>query len=123
MIVAIGCAPLFGAAIGSYCARLAFEFAHFQGADVTLETVEAQVLGLNSKWETSANVRVGANGREIFIDVTPELYERLDPYRHPGRDCLKLDAEIGRDGVMRLIVPAKWLDASLSVDRLVRCSV
>jgi hypothetical protein len=121
-ISAIIAAPLFGAAIGSYCVRTAFEFVHFLGAEVTSKTVQAQVVGLNSKWETSANIKIGEHGREIFVDVTPDLYERLDPYRTPGRDCLKLLAEIGREGIVRLIVPAKWLDDSLGVDRLAHCN-
>lgn len=106
--------------LGSYLARTAYEIRNFVGISPDRMQFAANVTGLESKYEFAAKV-VHQSGRSIFIDVDADLFSALEPYRHPGRDCLLLPVEIGRGGVRRFVVPAKLFDDSLGIENLVEC--
>lgn len=114
--------PVFGIAVGSYIARLTFEAYSFAGVRPSREVQIWAVSGISSgRHCCSAIVSADKMGRRIFVEIDRVLLDRLDPYRHPGRDCLKMQVEQGRHGVMRTTVPLKFFDNPLGIDSYLEC--
>jgi len=68
----------------------------------------------------SIYVRVRVDAREVWVRVTRELENVVQPVRSPGRDCLRVTMQFGRNRNRRLKVP-NYLDEPFGVDRLRRC--
>ena len=121
----IGLAMLvpFGAALGTYYARYFVELEAFLSYQPRTVELNAVVVGFGHSGRSSrvfADILPEAGARELQARVSDEIYSRLDAYRHPGRDCIKLFVEIGRGGTKRTELPNVF-DAPLGLDRLVRC--
>lgn len=116
--------PLFAMFTGTFLARTAVEAAAFAGMSPTRTPSEAFVINeYRSKWgELSAGVSFGPGKREVDVEITPDLFYRLEPYRAPGRDCLVLSTETGRWGVRRSMLPRRLFDDRIGVDRYVKCA-
>lgn len=114
--------PVLGAFLGSYVARTSYEVTSFIGYTAKRTELLAQVTGLGSKHEYKAEVEAYSGASSIWVDVDSDLYFRLEPYRQPGRDCLLLPVEVGRNGVRRFLMPAKVFDKSLSAEVLRSCN-
>ena len=114
--------PLFSCFICYYCARVAVEVAYFTGQTPLHSEIKAEVIrkGIGRYGSRSATVFPYPNAKEVYVNIDRELYAKLDPWKSPGRDCLKLHMETGRGGLNRVIVP-NLVDNSLGVERLVPC--
>jgi len=126
--LAIAATPLFGAAIGSHAARTIYEVAAFFVFDAKPSQMSVAVNGMSSRRGFSATVqgyqfrqRLLVDAREVHVEIDGTLYANLEPYRHPGRDCLSLPIQIGRNGVMRFVLPAAWFDEPLGIGHLTSC--
>ncbi|MBC8037583.1 MAG: hypothetical protein H7X89_10250 [Rhizobiales bacterium] len=111
------------AAGGAYYARLAIETIAFAGARTIYVVTPARVEGkgagrLFNQWAYIVPV---SGARRLKINVTPELYARLDPYRSRGRDCLLIKVTTGRWGFRRTLLPGAF-DEGLGIDRLIPCA-
>ena len=120
--------PCFGAATGSYAARTIYEFKAFYGYHTAPAQLSLMVKSISSRHGLTANVTalqildgVKVEGRVVKVEIDETLYANLEPYRQPGRDCLSLPAQIGRNGVRRLILPAAWFDEPIGIGHLSRC--
>lgn len=120
--------PCLGAVTGSYAARSMYEFKAFYGYETTPILINFLVKGKSSRHSLTASVTafkildgVKIEGREVKVEIDETLYANLEPYRQPGRDCLSLPAQIGRNGVRRLILPAAWFDEPIGIGHLSRC--
>lgn len=107
-----------------YSAMLSYEYAHFAAADTTTKAVTVEVTDLNrpNYFGHTANFILDGRSRSVRADITRDLYYRLDPNRHPGRDCLRVTVETGRNGVERYLLPARVLDPGLGAESWVDCS-
>lgn len=105
--------PIFGAFLGTFGARTVFEATSFWGYQSEKAEMLAEVKSIGSKRGYTAEIEAYPGARNIWVDVDSDLYSRLDPYRQPGRDCLLLPVEIGRNGVRRFVIPARFFDKSL----------
>jgi hypothetical protein len=116
--------PIFALAIGTFLARTSVEAASFVGLSPLSTPTEAVVVGLGSqKWgQHSATVSFGPGTRKVDVEVTPDLYYRLEPYRAPGRDCLELTTETGRWGFRRTMLPRRFFDDPISASQYVQCA-
>ena len=114
--------PLLAIPVATYYARLATEAAAFAGAARQAIVVTAPVTSMSRRgFFDRAYVRPDPQARELQVNVSADLSARLDPYRAPGRDCLRLDGEVGRGGTRRVRVP-RVLGSGLGVERLVPCA-
>ncbi|HSG34769.1 MAG TPA: hypothetical protein VLA37_09550, partial [Sphingomonadaceae bacterium] len=98
-----------------FLARTAYEELKFRGAQTTSTFEEATVFDKDTRWKRSAGVTFGPNTRDIFVRIDADVYSSLDPWRRPGRDCLLLEVQTGRDGVRRAIGP-NFLEPALGID-------
>ena len=111
--------------IGTSLARVATLELAFVGYDPAIQTVEAKVTDFRrgTKWPGRyASFKVDDNSREIEVKVTADLYDSLDPWRSPGRDCLIIQVQQGRGGLRRTVVPNLSFDEPLGVEHYRRCS-
>jgi hypothetical protein len=115
--------PIFCALIATFFARVAVEHAAFVGLRPVEAPVEAQVLsaGLERNGGQFASVSFGPRTRSVDVEISPELYDRLDPIRAPGRDCMILSVETGRFGLRRTMLPRRWFDKPIGVDHYKTC--
>jgi hypothetical protein len=114
-------APIFGAVLGSYYARVGFEYWHFAFYQPQKRIVLALITeASNGRGGPFAHAATSPVGRDMMIDISGDLLDHLDPIRQPGRDCLWLSEEVGREGVRRVILPNKF-DQGLGLDHLRRC--
>jgi hypothetical protein len=119
--VAMVSAPIFGGLAGSYCARLGYEFVAFTGYAPQHAQLTAPVTSISTgRGGPAAYVVPYEGARELRLRISSALYDRLDPIRTPGRDCLTLTIEIGRNSVKRAILPA-WFDTSVGSEQWVQC--
>lgn len=101
--------------------RLAFEAIAFSGVPPSGVTIAAPIIDMSSrKLGTHASIKIDPSSREIRVSVTQDLYERMDAYRFPGRDCLTLIVQTGRFGIRRAVVPAPF-DQGIGVEKLRPC--
>ncbi len=121
--------PFIGAATGSYAARSMYEFKAFYGYDTAPIQLNLMVKSISSRNSLTANVTafkildgVKVEGREVKVEIDGTLYANLEPYRQPGRDCLSLPAQIGRNGIRRLVLSATWFDEPIGIGHLSRCA-
>ena len=113
--------PIFGGLAGSYCARVAYEFIAFTGYTPQHAQLAAPVTSISTgRGGPAAYVVPYEGARELRVRINSALYDRLEPVRMPGRDCLTLPVEIGRNGVKRTILPA-WFGASVGTGQWVQC--
>jgi hypothetical protein len=114
--------PVMTMLVSTYYARLGFELAEFAGFDAKASSIMMRVdsRGSGRSGGPWAYVQPPEPARQLQIKITDALYDRLDPIRQPGRDCLILPVEIGRSGYHRAILPAVF-DKGIDVDRLVAC--
>lgn len=117
-------APIFALAIGTFLARTAVEAAAFAGLHPVGTPSEALVTGKGSqKWgQHSVTVSFGPAARDIDVEVAADLFDRLEPYRAPGRDCLTLSIETGRWGIRRTMLPRRFFDEPVGADQYVQCA-
>jgi hypothetical protein len=117
-------APLFALFIGTFLARTAVEAAAFVDLNPSSTPSEALVVGKSSgKWgQHTATVSFGPATRDIDVEITTDLYDRLEPYRAPGRDCLALSTEMGRWSIRRTMLPRRFFDDPISADHYVQCA-
>jgi hypothetical protein len=113
--------PFLGAFLGSYGARTAFEINSIYAYNSVPTAIAARVNSMSSRYGFSATVQSHDNAREVSVEIDGALYSRLEPYRHPGRDCIYLPVQIGRDGVKRYILPAKLFDEPISAGHYSLC--
>jgi hypothetical protein len=105
----------------SYYTRVAYEFAAFQSYPARHIALTAQVRSAScGRGGCFAYIEAYEGARNLQVRVDDQLLDRLQPLRAPGRDCLKLDVEIGRRGVRRTSLPATF-DTRLGIDRWVQC--
>lgn len=111
--------PVLSAMLATFYLRTAVEMAAFTGAEMRVETIDAEVTDIGKRrW---AYVRAAPNARTLKINIDSDLRAELDPHRAPGRDCLKITVETGRWGIRRTQTPAMF-DKRFGIDRLVPCS-
>jgi hypothetical protein len=117
-------APIFALFMGTFLARTIVEAAAFARLSPVSIPAEAVVTGKSSgKWgQYSATVSFGSATRDVHVEITTDLYDRLEPYRAPGRDCLELSMETGRWGIRRTMLPRRFFDRPIGADHLVQCS-
>lgn len=120
MVLALVGLPICGIFLGTYVARSAVETAAFAGVRTTSSEVLGGVVDKDTKWKDKAGVLIGTGGREIDVRVTPDVYSSLEPWRAPGRDCLRVPIETGRWGYRRAIVP-NYLDHAWDTERFQMC--
>lgn len=120
--------PILGVIFGSYAVRTIYEFAAFANYTPTPSQMSVAVTAKSTHRGLSARVHayqlrepMQGNGRDIKVEIDGTLYANLEPYRHPGRDCLSLPVQIGRNGVKRFILPAVWFDEPLGIGHLTSC--
>ena len=119
--LAVLVAPIIAVVLGTYVGRLAYETMGFAGAAVTDTRVDAPIIDMSSgRSGLHAIVTIGLGSREIRASVTRDLYDQLDAYRHPGRDCLVLTVQTGRYGMRRAVLPGLF-EKAVDVDRLKKC--
>ena len=114
--------PLFGLGVGSYSMRTFFEMRMFYAFDTQPAQMSMKVIDISSNNGFSATVRARDGARDVKVEIDGNLYANLEPYRFPGRDCLSLPVQIGRNGVRRLMLPATLFDEPLGIGHLSRCS-
>lgn len=115
-------APVLAVAIGTYVGRLVYESIGFAGETPIETSVEAPIINMSSgRSGLHAIVTIGPGSREISASVTGGLYDQLDAYRHPGRDCLVLTVQTGRYNIRRAVLPGLF-ERSLDIDRLKTCA-
>jgi hypothetical protein len=119
-LVAIIAMPILALLFATFLARTTYEELKFRGAQTTSAMEMAKVLSKDSKWKRSAVVTFGNNTRDISVPINTQLYSSLEPWRKPGRDCLQLRVQTGRDGVRRVISP-NLLASPLDLDHYQRC--
>ena len=115
--------PFFGGFAGSYYARVVVEQSSFYSISPTHSEIKAEVTGKSAgrgARPTLATVRPYPGGRTLQVRIDNGLYRSLDPWRSPGRDCLTLDVETGRNGVRRAVLPNVF-DDPLGLDSLGLC--
>ncbi|MBN8845916.1 MAG: hypothetical protein J0H88_21975 [Sphingomonadales bacterium] len=116
----------FAAVTGSYYARFAYETFSFLGQTPTSYSqwvvVEQKDGPRRRSLAYSATITPIDGGREISVPIDEELYDRLEPYREPGRDCLVLDGESTPQGVRRVRVPTKLFDTLVGVRQYRPCA-
>jgi hypothetical protein len=122
LILAIFALPIIAGFAGGYYARVAVELVHFSNYSPTHSEIQAEITDMDHGRRSGpyAFVRPYPGARELKVRVSNAVYNRLDPRRSPGRDCLILPIETGRNGVKRAILPNAF-DNSLGMNRLVRC--
>jgi hypothetical protein len=115
--------PVFCALIATFFTRVAVEHAAFVGLRPAETLVEAQVLsaGQERNGGQFATVTFGPGTRSVDVEISSELYDRLDPVRVPGRDCMILSAESGRFGLRRTMLPRLWFDKPIGIDHYKAC--
>ena len=116
-------APIFGAVIGTFFARAAVEAFDFAGLNPPEMPVAAHVdsAGLERAGGQFAEVSFGPGTRSIYVEISSDLYNHLDPIRAPGRDCIVLSVQIGRFGLRRTMLPRRFLDDPIGQDHYRRC--
>jgi hypothetical protein len=116
-------APIFAFFIGTFLARTAAEAAAFAGLSPIDTPSEAIVVGKSSgKWgQYNATVSFGPTTRDVHVEITTDLYDRLEPYRAPGRDCLELSTQKGRWSMRRTMLPRRFFDDPIGADHYVQC--
>lgn len=112
--------PFFCVFAGTYYARLFVETIAFLDVNAVHNQVVAPVVMKSGRRTFWASVVPDPTARTLQINVTEELYSRLDPYRSPGRDCIVIDVETGRRGIRRTQLPTAF-DTGFGLDRLVSC--
>jgi hypothetical protein len=112
--------PLLAIFFGTFSARFLFEAAAFGGIDGPSVNALGTVASKDTKWQNKATISLGPNGRHVQVRTAPELYSTLEPWRSPGRDCLKLTIETGRWGVRRVILP-NYLDRAWGLEHYQPC--
>ncbi len=122
--VAMTVPPLFGILIGTHYSRLIYEEAAFISTKAEIRQMATPVTSFrHGRYGiTWGYVIPGDDARKLQIKITGDLYDRLDPYRHPGRDCLLMHIQTGRWGVRRAILPAP-INHGVDVDDLRRCDI
>ena len=115
--------PIFMVPLATYYARLAHEAAAFANVASRPILIPARVTQKSHRgfieW---AWVQSGPGARQLQIRVSPEVHDALEPHRAPGRDCLLLDAEVGRRGMRRAHAPL-FFEEGLGRDRLTSCAL
>ena len=116
--------PILTTVLGAYYGRLVFEAAEFVDFAPKRSMIVARVddIGSGKSGGTWAYVEPSGPARRLQIEITPELYDRLDPIRKPGRDCLLLQVETGRSGYRRALLPSA-IGPAIGVDTLKACGV
>jgi hypothetical protein len=112
-----------GIPIGTYLARELVETVAFFAVSPHATVIEAPVLRKRRGryWGHTATFVENDEGREVDVNVTSELYERLQPYSAPARDCLVIRVETGRYGLRRSSLP-NFFDAPFGVEHFRRCN-
>src|SRR5262249_1676508 len=120
--VAVLVAPFLSLVLAAYLGRMGYEAIGFAGATPAAAEGRAPIIDtdLTRSGSHIAVVTTGPGTRELRVNVTRDLYSRLDAYRHPGRDCLILTVQTGRYGIRRALLPTV-LTRGVDVDRLVPC--
>jgi hypothetical protein len=116
--------PIFAIFIGTYFARAAVGFVAFAGLNPPVTTEEAHVTdfryGRYGGYFATASLGPGA--REFEMKISSELYDALDPWRQPGRDCIVIRVQTGRAGIRRTMLPNLLFDEPISLDHYRNCS-
>ena len=112
--------PFLALFFATFLVRLAYEETKFRGAQTTSAFEKANVISKSSKWRRSARVNFGYSTRDIYVPINRQAHSRLEPWREPGRDCLVLQVQTGRDGVRRAIVPV-FLEPPVGIDSYRLC--
>jgi hypothetical protein len=107
----------------AYQAYLAAELAHFYAYPVTRYEDNAKVIGMDrSRYGNRfAYVSLGPSLLDTQVRIDDAVYTKLDPWRAPGRDCLRVEVETGRNGVRRMVLPSAF-DDPFGLGRLVPCA-
>jgi hypothetical protein len=112
---------IFGLFLGSYDARLAYEFAAFENYPARAGKMLFQITSSSSgRGGPMVYARAADDARVLQLYSVRRLQENVGDVRTVGRDCLLLNIEVGRWGVRRAIVPRR-LDPPVDLDRWRRC--
>ncbi|QNN65521.1 hypothetical protein H9L12_02680 [Sphingomonas rhizophila] len=108
--------------IGPYFSRQVAVHAAFFNFPSTLESTLATVMSMRGRgrFGPSARAQFSPETRKFLVHIDEQLYEQLDVYRYPGRDCLIFTVATGRWGVRKVTVP-NILDDSLGISAYRRC--
>lgn len=121
-VLGLFCLPFFAGLLTSYWARcLVEQYASLGFAPVERSTEFQIVSDLGCRHGCKIEVQLDQQAREITVPVTRQLEALLDVNRHPGRDCLVLPVETGREGFKLTRVPGLLFDQSIDVDALRPC--
>lgn len=115
--------PVLAIFVGTYLARAAVGVVAFAGVHTPFSPVKAHVTDFRSgKYGAHyATVSLGPDTREFEIKVSSELFQALDPWRQPGRDCIVLGIQKGRGGIRRTLSPNLSFDAPVGIDHYRVC--
>ena len=115
--------PIFGLLIGTFLARVAVEAVAFAGLDPPETPIQAHVEngGLGRYGGQYAEVSFGPGTRSVYVEISSDLYDQLDPTRAPGRDCIVLAVQTGRLGLRRTMLPRRFFDDPIGEDHYRRC--
>ncbi|MEQ7874721.1 hypothetical protein ABDK56_12030 [Sphingomonas sp. ASV193] len=120
--------PLFCVAAGVPVTRALLVFAAFTGMPPPT-IVDAQVTshrvarnGEHMTTESIATITLGRDGPFMDVRVSQDLDLQLDPYYHPGRDCLAVGIQQGRWGLKLARIPASLLTPPLDLRSYRRCA-
>ncbi|MFC0590537.1 hypothetical protein ACFFF7_14090 [Novosphingobium aquiterrae] len=120
--VAVVSLPFLSMAITSYYARRAVEAYAFANFLPQEEKVFAPIVSMNvGRGPDSATVVTDEAAREITVYVSDKLLLRMDAFRYPGRDCLILPQQTGRNGIKRLVLPG-YFQQEIDTAAFRRCS-
>jgi hypothetical protein len=116
-------APIFGAMIATFFARVGVEAAGFVGLNPAETHIQAHVLsrGLERSGGQFAQVYFGPGTRSVYVEISSDLYDQLDPIRAPGRDCIVLSIQTGRFGLRRTMLPRRFFEDPIGEDHYRRC--
>ncbi len=114
--------PIFGAIIATFFVRVVVERAAFVGLRPTETFAEARVesAGLERNGGQFALVSFGPRTRSVYVEISPELFDRLEPFRASRHDCIMLPVQQGRFGVRRTMLPRRWFDKPIGEDHYKR---
>ena len=110
--------PIFGAIVATFFVRVAVERVAFVGLSPTETLVEAHVesAGQERNGGQFASVSFGPGTRSVNVEISPELFDQLLPFRASRQDCIMLSVQEGRFGLRRTMLPRRWFDKPISED-------
>ncbi len=111
--------PIFGAILATFFVRVAVERVAFVGLNPTPTLLEAHIesAGQERNGGQFASVSFGPGTRSVDVEISPELFDQLLPFRASRQDCMMLPVQEGRFGLRRTMLPRRWFDKPIGEDQ------